>query len=192
MYGFNISQVDGDEVVGYHKFGVNAGAMAMIPVVKNFSFTIETIYNQKGSYQSPQYDDSLSYEYKVILNYLEVPVLLQYTDKDVIRFGTGFSWGRLVQFKEWEHGSRVNWANTYGPYKRNDVNFLVDVQFKATKGLYIDFRYAYSAGKIRTRIYKNIYGNTWTRKQFNNMISLRLVYIFKDKPIVKQGKTSGN
>lgn len=188
--GFNASQVDGDEVFGYHKFGFNTGPFATIPLGKNFSATIETLYNQKGSYQRPQFADSLSGEYQLILNYLDVPVLFQYTDKDVVKFGAGFSWGRLVQFKEWQHGYRINWTNPYGPYKTSDFDFLIDVQFKLTRGFYFDFRYAYSVGKIRTREFHNITG-TWTRNQYNNVVALRLVYLFKDSQTVKNKKDKG-
>lgn len=187
--GFNTTQVDGDEVYGYHKYGLNLGALAITPFGKNFSASLETIYNQKGSYQRPRFNDSLSGEYKLILNYLEVPVLFYYTDKDVIKFGAGFSWGRLVQFKEWEHGNRINWSTPYGPYKISDVDVLLDVQFKLFTGLNFDFRYAYSVAKIRTREFEfKVTGQKWTRKQFNNVVTFRLVYIFKDKPSPKAKK----
>ena len=84
--GFNATQVDGDEVYGFRKYGLNAGACAIVPLWNNFSFTIETLYNQKGSYQRPQYADTLSGEYKLILKYLDVPVLIHYNDKDIIKF----------------------------------------------------------------------------------------------------------
>jgi len=187
--GLNATQVDGDEVYGYHKYGLNAGAFATIPVGKKFSFSIETAYSQKGSYQSPQYADSLSGEYKLILNYVEVPLLFQYTDKDIIKIGTGFSWGRLVEFKEWEHGNRKIWPTTYGPYKKSDAQILIDVQLKLFTGFYFNFRYGYSLGKIRTRTFiQQGTGDTWTRKQFNNDLSARLVYVFKDSKTIKEKK----
>ncbi len=187
--GFNTTQVDGDEVYGYHKYGLNVGPLAIIPFGKKFSASIETIYNQKGSYQRPRFADSLSGEYKLILNYLEVPILFNYTDKDVIKFGAGFSWGRLVQFKEWQHGNRINWSTPYGPYKNSDVDVLLDVQFKLFTGIHFDLRYAYSVAKIRTREFEiNALGQKWTRKQFNNVVTFRLVYVFKDAPSPKAKK----
>ena len=189
--GINLSQVDGDEEFGYHKLGLNAGAEAIVPFKKIFSASIEATFAQKGSYQRPLYSDSLSGEYKLILNYLEVPVLFHYTDKDIISVGTGFSWGRLVQFKEWQHGNRVNWADTISPYKKSDVNVILDLQFKLTKGFYFDFRYAYSVAKIREREFQNLTG-TWSRKQYNNLLSFRLIYIFKDKPGPKKKKDTDN
>lgn len=183
--GFNMSQVDGDEVYGYHKYGLNTGAMAIIPLDEKFSISLEILYNQKGSYQRPWFsDDSANGAYKLILNYLDVPVLFQYEDKKVIKFGTGFSWGRLVEFKEWEHEKRIYWDTPYGPYKNSDIDFLFDVQLRLIQGLSFDMRYAYSVGKIRTRTF--LTGET--RKQFNNMITLRMIYVFRDKPMPKAKK----
>jgi hypothetical protein len=189
--GMNAAQVDGDEVYGYHKYGLNAGAFATIPVGKNFSVSIETSYSQKGSYQSPQYADSLSGEYKLILNYVEVPVLFQYTDKDIVKVGTGLSWGRLVQFKEYEHGNRVVWPTSYGPYKTSDTQILVDLQLKLFTGFYFNLRYGYSLGKIRTRTFvQQATGKTWTRKQYNNDLTARLIYVFKDSKTIKEKKAT--
>lgn len=176
--GFNTSQVDGDEVFGYHKFGLNAGPMAIVPFGKHFSVSLETLYNQKGSYQSPQINDSLSGEYKLILNYLDVPVLIHYNDKNIFNVGLGFSWGKLVEFKEWEHGNRIQWNTPYGPYKTSDIEVLLDVQLRLFTGFYFDFRYGYSVAKIRTRTFLN--GEV--RNQFNNLRSFRLIYVFKDTP----------
>ncbi len=178
--GFNATQVDGDEVFGYHKFGLNTGATAIIPINKVFSISIETLYNQKGSYQRPIYNDTVkSGEYKLKLNYLDVPVLFHYEDKGVINFGTGFSWGRLVEFAEWEHGKRINWETQTGPYKSADINWIFDVQLRMKKNFRFDFRYAYSVGKIRTRTF--LTGDT--RKQFNNLLSFRLIYVFNDSAL---------
>lgn len=183
--GFNMTQVDGDEVYGYHKYGLNTGALAIFPLNKKFSFSIEILYNEKGSYQRPWLlDDTLNGAYKLVLNYLDVPVLFRFEDKGVIKFGTGFSWGRLVKFQEWEHKQRIIWDTPHGPYKPSDVDFLFDVQLRSLQGLSFDIRYAYTIAKIRTRTFLN----GQTRKQFNNLVTLRLVYVFRDKPLTKSKK----
>ncbi|HNW98087.1 MAG TPA: outer membrane beta-barrel protein [Bacteroidales bacterium] len=183
--GFNKTQVDGDEVYGYHKYGLNTGAFASVPIKKKFSFSIEILYNQKGSYQKAWLIDSVKNgAYKLILNYLDVPVLFQYEDKDIIKFGTGFSWGRLVDFGEWEHKQKINWDTPTGPYKKSDIDFIFDVQLRLIQGFSFDMRYAYSVAKIRTRIF--LTGEK--RNQFNNLITLRLMYTFRDKPMPKPKK----
>jgi len=195
--GMNISQVDGDEIYGYDKFGLNAGAAAILPLGKNFSFQLEILYSQKGSYQSKQYEQditdtsgnviaSLTGQYNLKLDYLEVPFLFHYTDKDIISAGVGFSYGRLVNVKEYEHDT-LNVFTTLngGPYDRNDYSVLVDLYFRIHKKIprfKLNIRYSYSMQKIRTRDFYNTLGDyTGTRKQFNNVFSLRLIYVFNEK-----------
>jgi hypothetical protein len=182
MAGMNLSQVDGDEIYGFHKFGLNIGASAIVPVANKWEASIETIFTQKGSYQKPHYDDSLTGEYKLKLNYLEVPVLFHYNDKNRVAFGVGLSWGRLVGVEEYEHGRRVETTNLNGPYDKNDFNVLLDVRFKIYKRLKFNVRYAYSIDKIRTRVFTPPYStDSWTRDQYNNFWTFRLVYIFNEE-----------
>ena len=121
--GINLAQVDGDEIFGFNKFGGNLGLGAVVPIGNNLNFSIETIFSQKGSYQSAQYNDVDSLgnvttgAYNLSLNYLEVPFLLFYNDKNVISGGAGFSYARLVGISEYEHGNKIEstTVNT-GPY----------------------------------------------------------------------------
>ena len=195
--GMNISQVDGDEIYGFNKVGLNTGAAAILPIGKNLSFQLEILYSQKGSYQSKQYEETISDssgnviadlngQYRLNLNYLEVPFLFHYTDKDIISAGVGFSYGRLVSVKEYEHDT-LNQFTTLndGPYDRNDYSILVDLYFRIHKKIprfKLNIRYSYSMRKIRTRDFYNTLGEyTGTRDQYNNVIAFRLIYVFNEK-----------
>ncbi|MCD4731665.1 MAG: PorT family protein [Bacteroidales bacterium] len=195
--GMNLSQVDGDYAYGFNKIGLNAGAAAIVPFGKNFSFTLETLFSQKGSYQSKQYEETitdslgnvianLNGQYKLYLDYLEVPFLVHYTDKDIISAGVGFSYGRLVNVKEYEHGTlNSNTSLNSGTYDLNDYSVLVDLKFRLHKKISrfkFNIRYSYSMRKIRTRDFYNEYGEyTESRDQYNNVISFRLIYVFNER-----------
>ncbi|MEG2071332.1 MAG: hypothetical protein RR034_08175, partial [Bacteroidales bacterium] len=58
ILGTNITQVDGDEVAGYKKFGINGGASVMLALHKNQCWfaTLELLYTQKGSYSRQYFD----------------------------------------------------------------------------------------------------------------------------------------
>ena len=178
--GFNGTQVDGDEVIGYNKLGLNVGAAAIIPFKKKWSVSIENIFSQKGAHRGEIYIDSLSGSYTLRLNYVEVPVLVHYTDKEIITVGTGFSWGRLVGAKEWEHGQRTNTSVKNGPYDKNEFSWLADLRFRIWKRLKFNLRFSYSLAKVRTRKYDNGISK-WERKQYNNVVSFRLLYIFNEQ-----------
>ena len=183
LAGMNLTQVDGDEVYGFHKVGLNLGAAVIIPFSDHWEVSIELSYSQKGSYQKPHYDhDSLTGEYRLKLNYLEVPVLVHFNDKDKVKFGLGLGWGRLVGVEEYEHGNLVPTTNRNGPYSTYDFFGLADIRFRVYKRLKLNIRYGYSFVKIRTRTYTPPGSNdSWTRKQYNNYWTLRLIYVFNEK-----------
>lgn len=181
MAGLNMTQVDGDEVYGFKKPGLNLGAGAMIPFEKNFDVSLEINYSQKGAKQKAQYiSDSLNGAYELYLNYLEIPVLVHYTDKDLISIGTGLSWGRLVSAKEYEHDRQTPTTAQNNVYDPNDICILLDLRLKVYKALKFNFRYSYSLAKIRTRDFSSLGGDTWTRDQYNNVLTFRMLYVFNE------------
>jgi hypothetical protein len=189
ILGMNLTQVDGDEVFGFKNVGANVGAGVMIPFGKRgkWDASFEALFTQKGSKQGPQYNDSLNNgsiitgEYKLNLNYVEIPVMVMYTDKEFISAGAGFSWARLVGVKEYEHGELVETTTlNSGVYNKNDISILADFRIRIYKALKFNLRYQYSLLKIRTREFEDLGGNTWTRNQFNNVITFRLIWVFNE------------
>jgi hypothetical protein len=189
MGGMNISQVDGDEVYGYKRVGGQFGVAAILPL-KDFDITLETIFNQKGAKEKQQYpDDTINGviytgEYDLRLNYVEVPLLGHYTDKERYTVGLGFSYGRLVSTKEIEQGGGIPPYSDTVAFDKNDWNILVDAQVRIWKQLKFNVRFAYSLVPIRERTYYDIRGKIeepWTRKQYNHLLTFRLVYVFNEK-----------
>ncbi|HLN53144.1 MAG TPA: porin family protein [Lentimicrobium sp.] len=181
--GVNATQVDGDEVFGYHKFGLNVGAAAIVPLKGNWSFSIETLYNEKGSHQRPRYVDSLDGSYDLKLNYLDVPVLVHYSDKDIVTFGLGASWGGLVKVEEQRNGIEMPGTTlNSGIYNSSDINLLMDVKFRLVQRLRFNVRYAYSIVPIATReVIDSKTGYPNVRKQYNGMFTFRLYYVFNER-----------
>jgi hypothetical protein len=194
--GVNLSQVDGDEVYGYKKVGFNGGPSVIIPFGKDkkWSITMELLFSQLGSRQRSVYssidttrDSTRFYDgYRLSLNYVQIPVLVHFTDKRIIAGGIGFLYGQLVGATEYEdyndnRGFVRTPTNFQGPYTKSDFQVLADVRVRIFKGSWFNARYSYSILPIRKREFVNpFFGNTWFRKQYNNVITLRLVYIFND------------
>ncbi|MCK9399903.1 MAG: PorT family protein [Bacteroidales bacterium] len=190
MGGMNLSQVDGDEVYGYKRVGGHFGLAAILPI-KKWDITLETIFNQKGAREKQQYTlydstENLKYtgEYNLRLNYVEVPLMAHYTDRERYTAGLGFSYGRLVSSSEIEHGDLIPPYSDTVEFNKNDFNILVDLQIRVWKQLKFNIRFAYSLIPIRERTFYDIFYKTdppWTRKQYNNMLTFRLVYVINEK-----------
>ena len=182
--GASLTQVEGDEIKGWSQFGFNGGVGAIVPFGKNKNWgaNLETVFSQKGAFQKKQFDtDSLTGEYRLRLNYFEVPVYITYTDKDVLTFGLGGYWARLVSASEQEHsGNREPYIDSVA-FNDNDWGFLVDFKVRIWKHLHLNVRYSQSLGIIRERYFPPLYSQeAFIRKQKNQVLSLRFVYIFNE------------
>ena len=239
FFGGNACQVDGDECYGYHKFGVHAGAGALIPILNVSSFSmdvgLEVLFNQKGAYKrdSITYGSTFPHAYNLKLNYAEIPLMLYLTDKDAVSVGVGVSYGRVVGISELVDrqpsdyegvgiglgDGQLHWrenadklpdisqvtdidelakivhdtypdvtyisevvanSNTYSPH---DFNICADLRFRIWEGIHAEVRYQYSLRPIRYRMYyedPNLILANQIRTQYNNSITLRVVYMFNE------------
>ncbi len=72
---------------------------------------MELLFSQLGSRQKSQYQNDTVVDttkggyydgYKLKLTYVQVPLLVHFTDKKIIAGGIGFLYGQLVGAQEWE------------------------------------------------------------------------------------------
>jgi len=175
--GLNLSQVDGDLCYGFHKKGLFLSGAAYTPLSKNFYFSLEISYSQKGSLQKAFIDnDTNNGYYKLKLDYADIPIMIVYDDKGKARFATGMSYGRLVNYQEWENKKKLNYKKNETPYNKEDIDWIGGFEFRITKNIWAGLRYSYSVSKIRTRIYERV-----KRDQYNNFLTIRMVYVFNPK-----------
>ena len=202
--GFNATQVEGDEVFGFKKFGGNMGMGVMLPLQFNkknndkvWAVSMEMLFNQKGSYQRKKegvkfnmdssavnlYVDS-NIKYDLSLNYVSVPVMLHYLDMNTgWTFGLGLSYNRLFKVSEVENGYETSTSLSSGTYSLQEISLLADVRFRIYRQLKFNFRYEYSLLPIRSRTFYKREGvpvDPYVRKQYNNILTFRLIYVFNE------------
>lgn len=197
--GVNATQVDGDNVAGFYKFGFNGGAALTIALNQKQTWfaTMELLYTQKGSYAKSRvdtidsyltdridyrYDYDPSIKYRLRLDYVEIPIVFHYEDpKTGLAIGAGVSWGRLVNINEVENGWHLNTNMQSDVYTKNDWSVIADAKIRVWKGLKLNIRYQYSFIPLRTRefIYKTGYHET--RKQYNNVLTVRVIYSINER-----------
>ena len=199
LLGANLSQVEGDMVNGYRKVGFCGGMGIQLPFhfnpkseTKPWAASMEILFTQRGARQkNANYkptditNDSIytRYKFKYLLqnNYVCLNFMLHYTDKEKYTIGTGLAYNRLVYYKEIEFGTLQTY-DSVARFKPSDLMFLFDLRLRVWQQLKAGFRFEYSLIPIRTRHFRQSANYLeQTRKQYNNTLSLYLVYVFNEK-----------
>jgi hypothetical protein len=167
ILGLNLAQVDGDNYVGYGKFGLHAGGVAELPLSKRTSLSFELLYEQKGAYSRfPQNTLNQTNTYKFTANYANVPILFMYYDRPFVCFSIGPAVGQSVYES----------TNLQGKVKLNtqDISAIFDARYFMTTNWVFGIRYAYSLSPVGTYD-----GSQFAHhNMYNNTVTLRFMYMF--------------
>ena len=118
--GFNLAQLDGDDLSGFNKIGVNAGVKVAAILSDRWQLSMEMLFSQQGSHRSRD-DVFFSIYDDIRLNMVETPVMISFKDWK-FHVSTGFSYGRLISYRAISPtGEDLTDTETY----RNDLFFWV-------------------------------------------------------------------
>lgn len=180
--GVNFTQVDGDNFAGYAKKGLNVGGIVFFNMdPEHVKGSLEVLYSQKGARSKG--DPYMAApglfvtHYRVVINYAEVPFVINYFDRHMHHAGAGFSYARVGSKQEeitFSPKQPVVNLDDY-PFKKNDFNFILNGSLHCWKGFFFNLRFQYSLLSIRNSVPDN-YGRN---QQFNNMWTMRVMYLFK-------------
>jgi hypothetical protein len=179
--GMNFSQVDGDNFAGYTKTGLNVGGIVYFKMdEEHIKGSLEVLYTQKGAQSKGVFTAAPGLfvtDYRVTLNYAEVPFMINYFDQHLHHFGAGFSYSRLGTKREnitFSPSQPIVNLDDF-PFRKSDFNFLLGASLHCWKGFFFNMRFQYSLISVRNKVPEN-YGRN---QQFNNMWTLRMIYLFK-------------
>jgi hypothetical protein len=177
--GSNFSQVTGDYMEGWNRFGLNVSGFTYFKLAEQFAGCFEMSYSQKGSRPKqselpyPSRSGTKFYnKVGISLPYAEVPLTFNYFYKGESHIGAGLSYGRLFNAKEWYDTIRTE---TIYPFKKGDVSFVLNGNIRATKHWYVNFRLTHSLLNIRDK--ENMLVPHRTMQQ-NKLLTLRALYLF--------------
>jgi hypothetical protein len=188
ILGTNFTQVDGDNFAGYHKVGINGGFIVYAKLGQYVAASMELLYAQKGARASNGQLPARSLDQSTVftkfynkLNYAEIPIMLNYFDEKKSNFGAGFSYSQLVSSKEsytTSSGAVIENGATLYPFRKYDLNFLLNGNAALYKGLFLNLRFAYSLISIRNGGSRNLLTTNQARQISNNIWTFRLMYMF--------------
>lgn len=184
--GLTTAQIEGDELKGFNKWGFTAGVGAKINLGRSelLKLSVEAAFAQRGSFNNSE----LPYRLGLCLNYVDIPVMLHFTDPyGGMTIGAGLDYGRLVQQP---HGL-MEFPDSFVPdtanmtFLRNDLSFVIGLQFTVWRGLKFDVRYQQSILPVKKdmqfdTIALNHEHCVYTNDLYNQSVSVRLIYVLGD------------
>lgn len=188
--GFTLSQIEGDELKGFSKWGYTGGVGAIVGFDRHqtWNLSVEALFTQRGSYNGTGDPYSMSLR----LNYVEIPLILHWRDPwGGMLVGAGLSYSRLTQ------QPHAIWAcdTTYFLPDTSDFSFLsgdlaalFEIRFPVWRGLQFNIRWKYSILAVKKDWEFTEYRGTnpdgtphatkWTNDCYNNSLEFRLIWQF--------------
>lgn len=144
VLGTNLSQINGDDLAGYDKYGITGGFKIDYPVKEAMDLTAELLFSQRGSRdrKSPL---------RINLDYIEIPFLISYRDwyiekekYDKVRIECGLSYGYLFNVS-----SNFKSIDKFlDQIKEHDVSVIGGVGYMFTSKVGISLRYTRALSKM--------------------------------------------
>lgn len=191
-FGFTTSQISGDNLKGFRKFGFTGGVGTVIPLnsYQTFLLDVSTSFSQRGAHEN-SYSPGIQYLLTgFTLNYVDIPVMLYYRDPiGGIQAGLGLSFSRLVQQPHGEIAyspSNVIPDTSDMSFLRNDLALVAGFRFSVWKHLKLDLRCQYSLLPIKRDWHFTDYHDplhepaVWEEYNdcYNFSIQTRVMYVF--------------
>jgi hypothetical protein len=175
--GMNLSQVDGDNELGFKKPGLVIGASVAYVLHPRWHAGFEMLFSQRGS-NDPTDRDGNGQTYLSNYNYVELPFFVKFqdwkvTDKKGRTFmkvfaQAGLSYSRLFGGKLEKNG--VPEPDNFEDYfKKDDLSLFLGLGIWFTKNWGADFRWTNSVVPFTTDV---------TNRQWHRLIALRAMYSF--------------
>lgn len=177
--GMVASQVDGDDFAGFNKVGLTVGPSVFLQFNEKWVLNVDMMYTQKGSRVGASAGSDLGTyieRYKLNINSLDVPFVLNYVHNSTYLFGAGLSYSAFISSKESleQLYSTQTYSSDIYKFNRHSVEAVFQVAAMANKNLMLGLRYQYGLSPIRDYRYIPFgRGN-----QFNNYFSFSASYVF--------------
>jgi len=146
--GFNMSQLDGDDLIGFHKIGINTGGRVSARLSKRLRLNMEMLFSQQGSSYATTDNPSAPID-KIKLNFVEAPVFLSYEEWRFHAY-TGASYGRLFDYYVEEiTGADVTDITEYTP---DIFTFFIGTTFYFNEKWGLDIRWSKYLNSLRAEV----------------------------------------
>ena len=147
------------------------------------SMSLSFLFIQKGARKNQNLEKNDLTYYYVNLNYLEVPLMVTYTQKKFL-FDVGVSAAYLINY--YEASESGNFTGMF-PFQNFDYSVKVGLGLNISPKWFVNFRSSNSFITIRPNrvkqaiYYNNILARTFNKGYYNNILEFTLGYRIKTK-----------
>ena len=138
LAGVNFSQIDGDDLFGYHQAGANAGIRVVAVLNDRWRVGPEILFSQQGARRNTNSINISPFD-RFRLNTVEVPLMVYYKDWRLTA-EAGFSYQRMIDYAVTDAIGNDITATT--PLNDNLIAFKAGVTFFITENWGANFRWS--------------------------------------------------
>jgi opacity protein-like surface antigen len=162
--GMNASQINGDNLAGFDKIGLNAGLGVERDFRAKSALSFEINYSEKGSRDVPNAKNIVQ-DTLFRFNYIDIPILYTY------KFGRGISAHAGIYTSILLKATYDDFVNVYDKssiLKKTDHGFMIGAGYSFNKHLSVQLRLSQSVYDVNTTFerYYNLVSNLSIRCKF--------------------------
>jgi hypothetical protein len=178
ILGLSTSQVGGDNLAGFNKAGLLAGAFVNTPISELLSFQMEMTYIQKGS-NNPKMNDAEHSNYlkeDISSSYIEVPLLLQYHQSNKIKIEGGVLLAYLINGYYNDLNGKIP-IYSVDPFIEYDFGLLLGIDYKYSENISLNTRLSNSILPIGAEDWDIVNSYNSSRKgKYNSVLNFAIHY----------------
>ena len=178
ILGLSTSQVGGDNLGGFNKAGLLAGAFVNKSISELLSFQMEMTFIHKGS-NNPKMNDAGHPNYlkeDITSSYIEIPLLLQYHQSNKLKIEGGVQLAYLI----YGHYNDLNGEipiYSVNPFIKYDVGILLGINYKYSDKISVNTRLSNSILPIGAEDYDSANTYNSSRKgKYNSVLCFAIYY----------------
>ncbi|HRY98285.1 MAG TPA: outer membrane beta-barrel protein [Bacteroidales bacterium] len=168
--GLSATQISGDQLSGFNRAGPVAGPFVNLYLWPRACVQMEMVYIQKGSRKNPDPDKNDFNEYRLRLDYIEVPVVYRLDYNERFSLEAGLALAALLNTREIGYPPLAPTP----AFNKQDLSVLGGGYFRFGERLYVNLRYQSSILPVRD----HLSGATFrlNKGQYNSVLVFALHY----------------
>ena len=176
----NVCQIHGDAASGYRKPGITGGIMVNSRLSKKLSLDLGFLYSQKGAWKNQNPDDGDYNFFRIDLDYVELPLLLNVKANSKYFITLGPSFAYLFNYKAKINGidysdlynfNKFEYALNFGLGRKIKDKWLVEVR---TNNSFLPIlNYGQTANLV---FFPNPVARFFNKGLYNNILSAYIIY----------------